>query len=80
MDQQIRKRPIGEPLAETMRIWREANPHVRLSDERMAALQLDHARNSVAWNGSTVHNFATPEDEARHLEQVVQAQKDGAPF
>lgn len=80
MDSKIRKRPIGEPLAETMRIWREANLSVRLSDDRMAELQRDHARNSVVWNGSTVHNFATPEDEARHLEQVAQAQKDGAPF
>lgn len=80
MDQQIRKRPIGEPLAETMRIWREEHPDVRLTDERMAELKRDHARNSVVWNGSTFKHFATPEDEAWHLEQVKQAQKDGAPF
>lgn len=39
MDGQIRKRPIGEPLAEAMRIWREANPNVVLTIEQMIALR-----------------------------------------
>lgn len=39
MDDQIRKRPIGEPLAEAMRIWREANPNVVLTIEQMVALR-----------------------------------------
>lgn len=47
MDQQIRKRPIGEPLAETMRIWREANPNVVLTIEQMVALRRDIARASI---------------------------------
>lgn len=80
MDGQIRKRPATEPLAETMRIWREANPDAKLSFEQMEALRRDQARNAVAWSGGTFQHFATPEDEARHLEQVKQAQKEGAPF
>lgn len=80
MDQQIRKRPIGEPLAETMRIWRDANPNTVLSDSAKDALREEYRLATAPWNGSTIKHFATPEDEARHLEQVAQAQKDGAPF
>lgn len=80
MDGQIRKRPIGEPLAETIQRWRAENPQAMLSFEKLDELRTDWARATLGWSGGTFKHFATPEDEARHLEQVKQAQKEGAPF
>ncbi len=47
MDGQIRKRPAGENIKETIRIWREANPDVMLSFEQLEALRRDHARSQA---------------------------------